>query len=469
MNSKPLLLLACLLFLPGVAAETFYEDFESFATLGIDPEEPNRNWYTYRDITNIGNVTTTAPILQGSKSLRVVSAATDDVSNKFAEFNLVTSNQLTNITFLIEGSTLTDSTNGSLQVISLDSSFPTRHLVQFFLFCRNDTGNSSYNDACQLRVRTNETESDGTVLVPYTTNDQRFNITVLPDWINAEFRLYVDGVNDGVFPFYEIPHDFDSIVIQQYRKDIPLNVTFDAYWLDGAAPVGNNTVDGDIAQGIQDFAADMHFTTSTSLFVFGLLLFIVLNAGLLTAMFSHGKTNAIAPAAALFALFVIYWLIQMRFWPDWFSIAFIIYVSSMVGLILRRVMLGVKDANQGPSLVVGSLGFFIICATFLAMAGYQVAAIEVPTGTVEETGATSQSFGEATLECVVTLFTDCSEQSESALWKTITDIFGWIIASVQYLFQLMTFQLPIPVVLNIIIVLPPAASLGAYAIQLVRG
>ncbi len=469
MKCKLVMAAIALLFAPSVTAVTFLEDFESYNSFAIVPDPIGQDYYEYSDPSDIGNVTNSQPILDKSNSLRIISNSTD-ISSNVVTFDLVTPNQLTDVTFVMQGSTTANSTLGSKQVVDLASSFPVRSIVQFFMFCRNDTGNVSYDDACQLNVRWQEAESTGVELIPYNATTNRFNITVSLDWQNVEFCLTVNAVDDGCFPFYQLPNDYARLRMFQFQPDIPMNMTFDYWQVVGAVDVASGVVEGDVAQGVQDFATDMHFTSATSLFVFGIILFVILNTALIAAMFAHGKNNTIAPAAAFFAIIVSIWLVQMEFWPDWIIVVFIIYVSSMVGLILRRVMIGIRDtSSSGPSLVIGSLGYFVICATFLAMAGYQTAEISIPTGSTEEEGATDQSFGEATLECVITLFSDCSQQTESQIWKTITDIFGWIIASVQYLFQLMTFQLPIPVVLNIIIVLPPAAALGAYAVQLIRG
>lgn len=451
------------------SAVTFTENFESYLTLGSQPTPIGQTWYKYTDPSDVGNVTTTAPILQGTQSLRLISNSTI-TANNYVTMDVTTPNQLTNVSFIVQGATLANTTLGSKQVVELASSFPVRDIVQFYIFCRNDDGNSSHNDGCEFRVRWQEADSSGQVLIPYNATTNRFNVTVALDWKALKYTLTVNGVNDGLFPFYQLPADFQEVKIFQYQQDIPMNMTFDLWTITGALNVTTGVVDGDIAQGIQDFASDMHFSTGTSLFIFGIILFVLLNAALLVAMFSHGKNNTIAPAAAFFTVIVTFWLIQMKFWPDWINVVFIIYVSSMVGLILRRVMLGIRNTgNSGPSMVIGSLGYFVICGVFLAMAGYNTSQVFIPSGSTTQEGAADQSFGEATLECIVTLFGDCSQHTESKLWKTITDIFGWILASVEYLFQLMTFQLPIPVVLNMIIVIPPAAALGAYAIQLIRG
>lgn len=464
------IVLFAVLLVPSVVAVDFTENFESFQVIGFDPEyKPDQDWYNYEEGADIGNVTRTAPIIEGSQSFRIVNNATAELANGLAKFELEIPVQLTTLNFTVEGATITDNGVGSQQYVAIQSSFPVRRVVEFYLHCRNDTGNSSFDDGCQLKVRWQQAESDGVELVPYSSIDQRFTILVTFNWNDTEFCLTVDGVDDGCFPFFELPNDVGRLQFQQYREDIPLNVTFDVWTIQGAINGTAGAVTDDAATGISDFAADLHFTSPTSLFIFGIILFIILMAALIVPMFSHGESNALAPASAFYALILVFWLIQMEFWPDWIGITLIIIVSSMIGLILRRVMLGIRDANSGPSLVVGSLGYFIICATFLAMAGYSSTTIEIPAGVPEETGASSQSFGEAVLECVVVLFTDCSQETESTVWKTITDIFGWIQAAFDYLFQLLTFQLPIPVVLNIMIVLPPAATLAAYAIQIIRG
>lgn len=466
------LLLGLVLFAPIADAVNYTEDFNSYNLLGFNPQlkpSPTPAWYTYSEFSNVGNVTSSAPILEGSQSFRIANSDATNFTNAADKFTLTTPIQLTNVNFTVQGKTITDTGVGTQQVITLTSSFPVRRFAEFYIFCTNDTGNTSLNDACKLNVRWQTVDATGQTLIPYTTNLKRFTTNVTFNWTTSQFDLNVNGVDDGWFPFFDLPADYATIQFAQYRSDIPMNLTLDPYTVVGAANVTASVVDGDVANGIKDFATNMSFTSGTSLFVFGLVIFIAMMAALIAAMFSHGKSNAIAPAAGFYGVSVVFWLIQMQFWPDWLSVMFIIIVSSMIGLVLRRVMLGISNAAIGPSVVVGSLGYFIICASFLSMAGYSQSQVFIPSGTVEQAGSTDQSFVGAVAECVVTLFGDCNQHTESKLWKTITDIFGWIQAAFEFLFQLLTFQLPIPVILNIFIVFPPAATLAAYAIQVIRG
>jgi hypothetical protein len=109
------------------------------------------------------------------------------------------------------------------------------------------------------------------------------------------------------------------------------------------------------------------------------------------------------------------------------------------------------------------------------MSGYAATTITVPTAPSTQDSSTSQSFSSAVADCSLNILTlglagfGCSQQHISHSWKTITDVFGWIQEAFTFLFQLLTFQLPIPTVLNMMIVLPPAATLAAYAIQIIRG
>lgn len=474
MTSKVILFAIALsiCLLPTVNATDFTENFNGYNLYGSFPvtnPNPTPAWYNYTEFSDVGSVTNVAPIIEGSQSFRFVNNVPANFTNADVKFTLTNPIQLTALNFTIRAQTVANATLGTQQKVTIESGFPIRRVVEFYDFCTNDTGNVSLNAACQLNVRWQTADATGQTLIPYTSNQNNFQINATFNWTKLTFNLKVNGVDDGWFPFFELPTNIGILQIDQFRQDIPANVTFDMLQVFGAQNVTSGVVDGDAAQGLKGFASDMHFTSGTSLFVFGVILFVAMMAALITAMFSHGKTNAIAPAAGFFAIILTFWLIQMQFWPDWIGIAFIIIVSSMIGLVLRRLMLGVTNANNGPSIIVGSLGYFVICATFLAMAGYSQTQITIPTGTTEEAGATSQSFGEATLECVVTLFGDCSQHTVSKLWKTITDIFGWIQAAFEFLFQLLTFQLPIPVVLNMMIVLPPAASLVTYAIQVIRG
>lgn len=475
-KTQILILLTILLLVPIARAADFTEDFESYLIGGFDPElKPDQDWYDYKEGADIGNTTDTPPIIEGTQSFRIVSPITEDITNRYAQFQLDFPIQLTSLNFTVEGATITDNGVGSQQYVSIESGFPIRKIVEFYLFCRNDTGNTSFDDGCQLKVRWQQEESTGVELVPYNATDQRFTILITPDWATSEFCLSVDGVNDGCFPFLELPRNIGRLQFKQYRTDFPLNITIDWFNVTGASNATSSTVEGDAAEGLKGFATTLHFTTSTSLFIFGLVIFILIMTALLMAMFSYGKSNTLAPSGSFFMMILIFWLVQMEFWPDWISITSIIMVSSLIGLVLRRVMLGIRDASTGPSLVIGCLGYFIICATLLFLAGYQQTQIFLPTGSPEEDGASSQTFVGAVAECTGAILTlgltdmDCDQSTTSTTWKTITDIFGWIQAAFEYLFQLLTFQLPIPVFMNVMIVAPPAGALVAYAFEVIRG
>ncbi len=461
---RRLIFLLALLILPVVAADTFTENFESYDVQGFTPESADQDWYDYVESAAIGEVSQSGPDIIGTQHMYFNAETTTDASGRQAAFSLEVPAQLLETTFYIQGEPVDNSTSGSQQYIKVESSAPIRTMVEFFLFCTNST----YGDGCELRVRFENVDTTGQVLINASLNITQFKIRIVPDWLTAEFTLYVNDVNDGEFPFLELPVDIGRILIGQQRGDIPLNMSFDDWTVIGTVN-GSGDSEVDVVNGIKNFATDIRFTTSGSKFFLGLLLFIVLCAAVIVPLLALGLDNTVVPAIGFFVILVALWLIEIEFWPDWIGIALIILVAALIGTITRRLFLGIRDASQGPGLVAGSLGYFIIATSLLAFSGYATESVTIPSGSVEEEGAADQGFIEQTTECIFTLYQDCSRQTESSTWKTITDVFGWIRASFDFLFQLLTFSLPIPVIFNVMIVFPPAAALATFAIQTIRG
>jgi hypothetical protein len=460
-----------------VKADTLTEDFESYNLLGFNPDtKPDLNWYNYFEGGDFGNLTDEDPIA-GTQSFRMNHGNTTDISNIRSQFRLEVPTQVSKVDFKIDAGTIDENGFGTNQFIALESSAPVRSIVVFYVFCNNST----YENGCEFRVKFDALNTTGAILIDASNMDDAFNVEVSMDWIDAEFCLEVDAIDDGCFPMLEIPENFYRIRMGQYRADIPFNLTFDDWIVYDGVNATADAVLGDAATGIQNFANQIHFTTTTSLFIFGLILFIVLVAAVIIPMFSLGKSNSIAPAASFYTILVALWLVSMEFWPDWVGITGIILASSLIGLILRRVFLGIRDANNDASIVIGSLGYFIISSTFLGFSGYATDTIQTPTGSpdqqpnVNET-AEEQTFFGAVAECVLTggVFTfglrgDCSQKTISKTWTKITDVFGWIQTGINFLFQLLTFRLPIPVIFNMMIVLPPATGLAYVAMKAIRG
>lgn len=123
-------------------------------------------------------------------------------------------------------------------------------------------------------------------------------------------------------------------------------------------------------------------------------------------------------------------------------------------------------------IVFGALGFFIIVGLLLGLSGLTGVSIEIPsspTAEVDESGDV-QGWVATTVECLWTFYQDCSRSTVSRSFDAITDIVGFGLSALGFLFQLATFQLPeVPGVLNAIIVLPSAAALGFVGIKTIRG
>lgn len=486
---------AALLFLlvlsgPALAA-TFSEDFEGFNLAGVDPEtKPSQDWYGFRDPGDIGNVSATAPI-QGFQSLLVTQPA-GTYSSTSADLELVNPAQLSNITFKVKGSPPSETSGGTQQKLSITSSAPSRTVVEFFIICI-DTSNP---DACEFRVRWLQADSTGQVLINTTLGLTQFNVTVALDWRTPEFCLTVNGVDDGCFPFFELPGNVGRIRLSPVRTDYTTMLWFDEWVIDGAINATPTPVTGDAATGLKNFADDIRFTNPGSLFMLGLVILCILIAGVMVPLFALGRDNTVTPAMAIFTVLAVLWLVLMEWWPEWVGILLIIVVASLISLILRRVMLGIRDASKGAGLIVGCLGYFIIVATFLSFSGYAGASISLPTQdpTIDDPADVNQTyeqgFVEGTLDCaahivntatfglsgLVGIAGDCDAKTVGKTVKffkevgqVVATIFNYGKAALGFLFQLLTFQLPIPVIFNMMIVLPPAAALFTAAISIIRG
>lgn len=466
--------LMVVLLVPSVMADTLTEDFDDFVDLDDIGAIEGHEWYVFSAGAEIYELTELDAI-GGTQSLKVVGNVTSDSSNKYVNFQINAPAQLTSLSFQIEGIPPSVSTDGSRQVISIESSAPVRTLVQFYVFCNDSTNTSS----CELKVRYQHEDSTGQTLINGSLNQTLFKIEIVPDWINSQFTLYVDDINDGDFPFLELPIDIGRVKISQYNKDVPIGVIFDNWTLEGATDSGPISVEGDAVSGILNFAEDIRFTTTGSKFFLGFLIFVVLCAAVIVPLLALGFDNTIVPAIGFFVILVALWLVEIEFWPDWVGISFIILVAALVSTVIRRLVMGMKDARNGPGLVAGSLGYFIIATSLLAFSGYASETISLPTGSptqqgVNETENPDQTFVGAVLECSLHIVTftglgDCSQKTVTTTWKAITDVFGWVQSGLNFLFQLLTFQLPIPVIFSAIIVLPPAIGLFTFAVQTIRG
>lgn len=470
MRHRLALTLLLLVSAPAVSALSFTEDFESYDLSGFHPErKPDQDWYRYTESGDVGVLSDTDPIAD-SQSFDVSNPAGATAA---VVFSLTGPTQLDEISFTIRGAT--PSEGGSRQFVQIQSQAPHRTLVEFYVFC-TDAGASS---ACEFRVRFEHIDSKGQVLINTTVGEDTFAVRVLPDWTTGRYQLLVNGADDGDFPFMQLPSNIGRLRIAQDSTAYPLNATFDDLFIDGAveAPA---TPERDLGNFIKDYATDIHFTTPTSQFLFGLWLFCVLMGAVIAAMVAVGRDNTTLPALGFFGVLVTLWLIMLEFWPDWMGLTIIILVAAMVSLAIRQGLMGIKDASTNAGIVAGALGYFIIATTLLGMSGYATKAIELPTSSLEtpedeeaqdnET-APRQSFVGGVAECLVSLFSDCSRDTVSKTWATITDIastvFNFARTAFRFLFQLLTFQLPIPVFFNLIIVAPPGAALATVGFSFI--
>lgn len=477
------LVLGALLAVASVAgAETLTEDFETFAP-GTDPD---RNWYDFKDTTDenfdVANASNTSMIIGGNKSLFARAPASLENQTRSASFELGVPKQVDSLNFTIQAQPPANHSNGTRQVVKIDSRNPRRTMVEFYVFC-DDPSNAS---ACEFRVRFNHIDTTGQTLINETQNRTRFTVKVVPDWREGEYRLFVNGVDDGVFPFLELPQNVADLEIRQQRRDVALNATVDNLTLEGAVNATPAKRGGDVAEGLRNFAEDINFTSQGSEFFLGLLFFLIIMAGVIVPLIALSQDNTLVGSLSFFAVLLSLWLIDLGFWPDWIGIGLIILSSAVAAETVRQLALGVKDASAGPSLVLGSLGYFVIASSFLGFSGYATETITIPEKPVEQTKQNgsevqeTQSFAGAVTECIFSggvftygLLGDCSQETQTETFKAITDaagnVFGWVQASVDFVFQLLTFSFPIPTVFNVAIVAPPAMALAAYAVEVIRG
>jgi len=458
------LLLALILLAPGSLAVSFTEDFED----DTPNQDPSSNFYTYTETTDLGFTTDVSPILEGLQSMKFEGSGS-------AAFELAGPSQLTGINFTVQGITIDDDGVGSRQVIKLGSRAPDRTMVEFYLFC-DDPSNPT---GCELRVRFENVDSEGQVLIASSVGDSNFVINMVPDWTGGTYNLTVDGVDDGIFPFLELPQNIGKLTVAKPSGSLPVNMVFDAWSIDGSSGI-TVSEDGDIGTGLKQWANDVHFTSEASLFMLGLVVLAIITLAVAIPLLALGMDNTVVPSISFFVSLGVLWLILMGWWPQWVGIAMIILVAALISLVVRRLLMGIRDASTNAGIVAGSLGYFIIATSLLGFSGYATESIEVPTSSLEtpddveaqtNESISQQSFTGAVAECVITFFSDCSTKTESSTWATLTDVAGTIFnfarTAFTFLFQLLTFSLPIPVIFNAILVLPPAAALATVGFSFI--
>ena len=459
----PLLMLA-MLMVPSALAADFSEDFEAQTT----NSDPSDTWYAFDDVGESGRVDATTPI-SGTKSLKL------EGSTGSGSLELAAGAQLTNITFTVQGITIDDDGTGSRSMVAIQSTSPKRTMVEFYIFCDDESNPTG----CELRVRFDHIDTTGQVLINSTAGDSTFIINLQPDWNSGTYELEVDGVDDGTFPFLELPPNVGSIDFSKATGSKPMNLLFDEWSIQGASSAVIQE-QGDIAEGLQDWATDANFTTTGSLFMLGLVFLAIITLAVAVPLISLGKDNTVGPALVFFITITVLWLVYLGWFPEWVGIALIIAVAAIIALVVRKGIMGINDASTNAGIVAGSLGYFIIATSLLGFSGYATESIEVPTSSLEtpedveaQTNASvaQQSFTGAVAECIITFFSDCSQSTVSETWATITDvastIFNFARTAFSFLFQLLTFQLPIPVIFSTMIVLPPAAALATVGFSFI--
>lgn len=126
-------------------------------------------------------------------------------------------------------------------------------------------------------------------------------------------------------------------------------------------------------------------------------------------------------------------------------------------------------ASSETGIVLAAIGYFISVGTLLGLSGVTGVHIELPGDYSEEKGSVDQSFTTAVIECLFTFFTDCNERTETKTFSAITDALSFAGSYLSFFFQLLTFQLPIPFILNSIIVLPGATAFAYVGLRFIRG
>lgn len=120
--------------------------------------------------------------------------------------------------------------------------------------------------------------------------------------------------------------------------------------------------------------------------------------------------------------------------------------------------------------IAGAFGWLVIFGGLLGLSGMSSSTIELPTGpAAEETSESNpQGWVSTTIECLVTLYQDCSRVTKTKFFTAIEDFTGFALSFTTFMFQLITFQIPeIPTWLNAMIILPPGAVLAYIGLNVI--
>lgn len=128
----------------------------------------------------------------------------------------------------------------------------------------------------------------------------------------------------------------------------------------------------------------------------------------------------------------------------------------------------------------GTLGVFILAGTLLGLSGITGSTIEIPDGVSEPVSSGNpQGWLAGFTECLLTLpilgidgfnvGADCKRETRTAAFGVVSELLAFGVSYASFFFQLLTFQLPIPAVLNAMIVVPPAIANVYIGLRLGRG
>lgn len=468
MTNKLAILLAVLV-IPSVAADTFNEDFEEYRIAGINPElDPDQDWYRFSRTGDIGNVSADQGILNGDQSFLLHGGQGVTPKLGKAKFALVQPGQAESTTFWIRSDTQVNTTTGLQAFVALESQAPARRIVEFYVLCTD----ADFPLGCALNVRHELINTVGEELVPASMNQSTFKIHMEFDWRAGTYTLFVDDVNDGVFEFLAFPENLGALEIGKVRTDYTAKLYFDNWTVDGTPAIGEDAVLGDVGQGIKDFVDDAGFRGPTSKFVMGIAIAGILIAAVATLTRTLAGQSLASPVMAMFIIAVILWMTLLELWPVWIDLVLIILASTIASGLVRSVIIGAKDSNSSTMVILSAFSYLIAASSLLALGGFHADAIETPNAAPDEDGAANQNIVAQVAECAfgfITLKLACSKETETKTFKVISDVLNWGRAAVNFLFQLLTFSLPIPALFNTLIVVPPAVTIFVEAIRIIRG
>lgn len=462
--------LALLFVVPGALAATFAEDFEGFNLVGLNPElSPDQDWYNFARSGDIGNVSADQGVGgDGIKSFLLDGAKGLSAGDSRATFTFENPDQADSTTFWVEAVPIATDPEGSQASITLFSRGPVRRIVEFYIFCDDP----DLPDGCALNVRNNPAFTQGEELVPASLNQSVFKIHMVFDWRLGGYYLFVDDIDDGFFRFLDLPTNFAGIELGKVRSDYRVGLYFDNWTVVGLPAEGAQAVLGDVADGLVSFVEDAGFRTTNSKFVMGIAIMGILLAAAATVAFTFARKPLATPMLLMFGVAVALWLTFILIWPVWIEILMIILSATVASGLVRTYVVGQKNTASSLGIILGAVTYFLAASSLLVLAGFNAQNFEVPQNAPDEDGAAEQGIVAQTLECawgIVTFSMTCGKEVETKLFKVITDALNWGRAAINFLFNILTFQLPIPTILNVLIVLPPAATIFVEAVRIIRG